>query len=187
MDFLSAIRAGIILTGTVGILWVSRASLRSPGTHGFYRFLAWESMLMLFAAVVPRWFDDPFSWHQLVSWFLLLASIYPILAGVRDLRRFGRATEQRDDENLFGFEKTTRLVSEGIYAHIRHPLYSSLLLLTWGMCLKQPALVTVLLAALASVFLWATSRADEEECLRYFGEAYAKYMQGTKRFVPRLF
>lgn len=168
-------------------MWVSRASLRFPGTHGFFRFLAWESMLFLFASVVPRWFADPFSIRQLLSWLMLVISAYLVLAGVRDLRRFGRQDRHRDDDQLLTFEKTTRLVSEGVYAHIRHPFYSSLLFLTWGIFLKDPAWVSALLGTVATVFLWATAKADEAECLAYFGPIYSDYMRTTTRFVPWLF
>ncbi len=182
----TSIDIAIIGVCTLVLLWISRASLRSPGTHGFFRFLAWESMLLLFVAVWRGWFVDPLSPRQLLSWILLIASAYLVLAGVRDLRRYGHQDDQREDDQLLSFEKTTRLVSEGIYAHIRHPLYSSLLFLTWGIFLKQPGWTAALLAAVASVMLWATAKADEGESLRYFGPVYLEYMHTTKKFVPRV-
>jgi protein-S-isoprenylcysteine O-methyltransferase Ste14 len=84
------------------------------------------------------------------------------------------------------FEKTTALVTSGIYAYIRHPLYSSLLLLTWGIFFKAPSLVGATLVLVAMAFLIATSRADEQECIRFFGTEYKDYMLKTKRFIPYL-
>jgi protein-S-isoprenylcysteine O-methyltransferase Ste14 len=43
------------------------------------------------------------------------------------------------------------------------------------------------LALAATFLLIATARADEAECLRFFGAAYQDYMTHTKRFVPFLF
>lgn len=86
-----------------------------------------------------------------------------------------------------GFEKTTALITGGIYAHIRHPLYSSLLLLAWGISFKAPSLPGVLLAHVSTTFLIATARADEAECIRFFGDEYQEYMRTTKRFIPFLF
>ena len=33
---------------TSGIVWVSRTSLKNVQYHGFYRFFAWETILILF-------------------------------------------------------------------------------------------------------------------------------------------
>ena len=173
---------------TALLVYVSRASLRQAGSHGFYRFFAWESILVLFLLNVEKWFVDPFSWHQLIAWTLLFASLAPLIFGVRSLRGRGHPTDKRPgDPSLLAFEKTTALVTTGIYAYIRHPLYSSLLLLAWGIFFKAPNLPGGLLALVATTFLIATARADEAECVQFFGDAYRKYMQKTKRFIPFLF
>ena len=176
----------VIATGL--LIYISRASLRQPNSHGFYRFFAWESILLLFLLNVEKWFVDPFSWHQLIAWMLLFSSFVPLIFGVRSLRKRGGATEERpSDPSLLDFEKTTALVTTGIYAYIRHPLYSSLLLLTWGIFFKALSLASTALALVATTFLVATARADEQECIRFFGDEYQGYMKKTKRFIPFLF
>lgn len=178
----------IFVIATALIMYISRASLRQPSSHGFYRFFVWESILLLFLLNVEQWFIDPFSWHQLLAWTLLLASLVPLIFGVRSLRERGQPVQERPgDSSLLAFEKTTALVTTGIYAYIRHPLYSSLLLLTWGIYFKALSLASTALALVATTFLIATARADEAECMRFFGEAYQEYMQRTKRFIPYLF
>jgi protein-S-isoprenylcysteine O-methyltransferase Ste14 len=170
---------------TIFLIYISRASLRKPGSHGFYRFFAWECILVLFLRNVGVWFVAPFSSHQLVAWALLLASLLPLGLGVRALRTRGRpAKERAGDSSLLAFEKTTSLVTTGVYAYIRHPLYSSLLLLAWGIFFKAPSLPGGCLAVAATAFLIATAAADERECLEFFGNEYRAYMQGTKRFIP---
>jgi protein-S-isoprenylcysteine O-methyltransferase Ste14 len=97
----------------------------------------------------------------------------------------GKPVKQREAEpQLLAFEKTSTLVTTGIYHYIRHPLYSSLLFLTWGIFSKAPAGLGVLLALAATLFLVATARADEAECIRFFGSIYQAYMKQTKMFVP---
>jgi len=178
--------AFFIATGL--LVYISRASLRQAGSHGFYRFFAWESILVLFLLNVEKWFVDPFSWHQLIAWTLLFASLAPLIFGVRSLRGRGHPTDERPgDPSLLAFEKTTALVTTGIYAYIRHPLYSSLLLLAWGIFFKAPNLPGGLLALVATTFLIATARADEAECVQFFGDSYQEYMQKTKRFIPFLY
>lgn len=178
------VKIAILLVSSIGLAYLSRDSLRSPGVHGFYRFFAWESILFLLVINVQYWFADPLATPQIVSWVLLVLSAYFVLAGVLLLRRHGRARRSREDVPLVGLEKTTALVSEGIYRRVRHPLYGSLLFLAWGIFFKHPGWLQGCLAVAASIFLVAAAKAEEGENLSYFGEAYSDYMQRTKRFIP---
>jgi protein-S-isoprenylcysteine O-methyltransferase Ste14 len=133
------------------------------------------------------WFRNPFSWHQLIAWFLLIVCIVPLVFGIRSLVLKGRPVQQRDGEpQLLAFEKTSTLVTTGIYHYIRHPLYSSLLFLNWGIFFKSPSWLGGFLAIAATLFLFATARADEAECIRFFGAKYKAYIERTKMFVPFL-
>lgn len=170
------------------VVLVSWRSLRTPRSHGFFRFFAWECIAFLLVINLRQWFADPWSWHQLISWLLLFSSLVPLTLGVLTLRKRGKTIEARSSEpELLSFEKTTQLVTSGIFHYIRHPLYSSLLLLTWGIFFKSLHWLGVILAITSSVFLFITARADEMECMQYFGSAYTEYMQKTKRFIPFLF
>ena len=164
---------------------ISWKSLWAPGSHGFYRFFAWEAILGLIVINIRLWFHDPFSWHQVLSWFFLIVSLVPLPLGVYELRARGEPTREREgDPSLLAFEKTTALVTTGIYRYIRHPLYSSLLLLAWGVLFKSLTWITVPLGIAATGFLVATARADERECIAFFGKEYQVYMQKTKMFIP---
>ena len=126
----------VYLVATTGLAYVSRASLQNPRCHGFYRFFAWEAILALDLLNLDDWFREPWSWHQIISWCLLLVSLFLVIHGVHLLRRIGRPDEGRDEAELVGLERTTKLVTVGAYRYIRHPLYSSLLLLAWGAFFK---------------------------------------------------
>ena len=101
-----------------------------------------------------------------------------------DLRTAGKPDDSRVDESLLGLEKTTQLVTGGIYRYIRHPMYSSLLFLGVGIFLKSPSLWGGGLLALGLVFLHLTALVEEQENIRYFGNGYIGYMARTKRFIP---
>ena len=173
---------------SVPIIHVSRASLRAPGSHGFYRFFAWEFILALVLLNIAVWFQDPFTWHQVISWVLLIVSFVPLVLGVRTLTTRGKRVERREgDASLLAFEKTSTLVTTGIYHYIRHPLYCSLMILAWGVFFKSPSWLGGLLVLGATLALIATAKADEAECTRFFGPAYQEYMRQTRMFVPFLF
>lgn len=179
----------VILSGVLA--HASRASLKAPRSHGFYRFFAWECILVLFFLNfidLRHWFADPFSFRQTVSWILLTGCVFPAAYGVIALRTRGKPDARRPhDVPLFRIEKTTRLVTNGAFKYIRHPLYSSLLLLAWGVFFKQPSWVAGGAVLAATAFLLATAKAEEAENLAYFGAAYRTYMQRTKMFIPFLF
>jgi protein-S-isoprenylcysteine O-methyltransferase Ste14 len=177
----------IFVIGSAFVVYVSRASLRAPRSHGFYRFFAWEMILALAVLNLDHWFYNPFAWHQLVSWFLLLVSLFLVIHGVRLLKQMGKQNARRDDGPMLEFEKTTAIVTAGAYRYIRHPLYSSLLFLAWGVAFKALSWPNIVLAVVATMFLVATARAEEAEDIRFFGSAYQEYMQNTRMFIPFLF
>jgi protein-S-isoprenylcysteine O-methyltransferase Ste14 len=164
---------------SAGIVFVSWASLRAPRSHGFFRFFAFESILVLILLNLDHWFRDPFSAPQIASWLLLFSSLALAVHGFYLLHVIGEPRE--------GFEDTMTLVKVGAYKYIRHPLYASLLLLGWGVFFKDPSLLGGILAVAASAFLVATARVEEAENLQRFGADYAMYVKTTKMFVPFLF
>ena len=87
----------LFLAGSVVVVWLSRKPLRKPGSHGFYRFFAWEAILALIVLNHGVWGDDPYSPHQFTSWLLMLLSMFLVAEGTRTLRRHGAANAQRDD------------------------------------------------------------------------------------------
>ena len=180
------LRAGIFVAASVGIVALSRRSLAHPRHHGFYRFFGFELLAALILLNVPVWFQTPWSPRQLASWTLLAASLALALEGFRLLRTIGKPARRAESRNL-ALEDTTTLVRVGAYRYIRHPLYASLLALTWGACLKNPAAPAVGLAIGASAFFCATAMVEERENLAAFGAQYAEYMRETSRFVPFVF
>jgi protein-S-isoprenylcysteine O-methyltransferase Ste14 len=178
----------LFVVASAGIVYISRASLRAPRSHGFYRFFAWEAILALILVNVEYWFRDPFSLQQVLSWIFLIVSAFLVVHAVHLLRIIGKPDAQRgDDASTIGFEKTTQLVSVGAYKYIRHPMYSSLLFLAWGVLFKDLSWPSGILALAATVFLVATAKAEEAEDIRFFGAAYQTYIKQTKMFIPLLF
>ena len=96
----------------------------------------------------------------------------------------GKRDAARADAALFNLEKTTQLIQTGIYRHIRHPLYSSLLFVTWGVFLKSLSLTGACLSLVVSVFLAVTAKSEEMENIAFFGTAYKEYIKKSKMFIP---
>ncbi|MBN1789316.1 MAG: isoprenylcysteine carboxylmethyltransferase family protein [Bacteroidales bacterium] len=177
----------LFLILSIPVILISWRSLFSFRSHGFYRFFSWECILWLFSCNYRYWFADPFSFRQIIAWTLLIAAAYVVIAGFMKMTNAGKAQKSRDDKELYAFEKTTELIDTGIFKYIRHPLYASLLYLTWGIFFKNITLSNFVVSALSSGFLYFTALHDEKECMAYFGEMYREYMTRSKRFIPLLF
>ena len=175
------------LVVSIGIIWLSSASIRDPKSHGFYRFFSWEIILVLFLRNVDGWFFNPWGVRQLFSWSFLIFSLVFIIAGVITFKKHGKIDKHREDNLLVGIEKTSQLVTIGIYQYIRHPFYSSLLFLGWGIFLKNINWLGLFLVLVNTVILFVTARIEEKENLNFFGKSYQVYMQETKMFVPFIF
>jgi protein-S-isoprenylcysteine O-methyltransferase Ste14 len=132
--------------------------------------------------------DDPLSPSQLASWVFLVYSIYLIIASFPLLRRSGEPHPDREDPALFHFEKTTRLVTHGIFRYIRHPMYGSLIFLTIGAYLKHPMTWLNSLVCLAAIIMYyISSLREEEENTAYFGEEYCEYIKTSRMYIPFIF
>ncbi len=189
-----------VLTYSSLTLFFPRAARRSPRTVRASRAMSfstgplWESVqaILIFSllaeAALPDWvyggpltvsfpFDSVF---QVVGMALWLTGGALSIWAMRTLGRFTRPEIEVVSDH--------RLVTEGPYRRVRHPLYTALLMMGAGVALF---LLNALLAALA-VLSCAISRRRaslEEELLSSedgFGLAYQRYMEGTGRFLPLL-
>ncbi len=166
------------------LLYMSRGAITRPRSHGFYRFFAWECILLLIWINLPVWGDGPLGPMQLLALALLITSVLLPLHAFLLLSRKGDPSPARQDAALIGFERTSKLVTSGAFRYIRHPMYTALICLVWGIFLQQFTWLGLLLALAATVLLLVTALIEEKESLAHFGEAYRDYMQRTRRFVP---
>lgn len=78
-----------------------------------------------------------------------------------------------------------RLISQGVYRAIRHPMYSALILYSVGQALVIPNWVAGSSNVIALAVLLALRLGAEEKMMaEQFGDEYAAYSARTKRFVP---
>jgi|SRR5690606_9310820 len=176
----------VFLTTALTLLGLSWRSLRHPRTHGFYRLFGFLAITAMGWLSYPAWGQPLARPWSLASSVLMLLSLYLVLHGLYLLVRRGGRRVREDQPANFAFENTARLVEEGLYRYIRHPMYASLLLLLWGFYLKVPGLFSSLLVVLGSLALVKAARVEEWENLRTFGRAYRDYIRRTWMFIPYL-
>jgi protein-S-isoprenylcysteine O-methyltransferase Ste14 len=80
----------------------------------------------------------------------------------------------------------TALVTEGLYARVRNPIYLGLLVGLTAFGLTVPTWLSLGTVALAWVSILAIVRQEEAYLLRVHGAAFEAYAAHVPRFVPRL-
>ena len=76
------------------------------------------------------------------------------------------------------------LVVDGVYAFVRHPLYSAGLVFIW--LTPEMTLNRLVLWVVFSIYIVIGAYFEERKLLRDFGEEYAAYKARTPMFIPRL-
>ena len=79
-----------------------------------------------------------------------------------------------------------RLVRSGIYAIVRHPLYTSVILLSFAWALWWRSVPGLGLALLTGLFLDAKARHEERRLCSKFPD-YQDYARRVKRLVPWIY
>ena len=81
-----------------------------------------------------------------------------------------------------------RLITEGVYRHVRHPMYTAFWLWAVAQALLLPNWVAGLSGLLGFGILYFLRVGQEEQLmLETFGDDYRAYMARTKRLIPGLY
>ena len=83
--------------------------------------------------------------------------------------------------------KEHKLVKDGLYKHIRHPLYLGEILRNLGLVVIFSSVYGMLIVLLASIFLLFRIEIEEKMLIGVFGEEYKKYKRSTKRLIPYIY
>lgn len=140
--------------------------------------------LARFFGLDATWAEGGNLWTQLfgtpVAHIVAMAMGYAIVFGGASLvadgwRRVHRA--RRED----------RLVTDGVYARMRHPQYTGLFLIVFGEGIVHwPTIVSVIAFPVIVLAYTILARKEERQMLEKFGERYRAYQRRVPMFVPRL-
>jgi protein-S-isoprenylcysteine O-methyltransferase Ste14 len=109
-----------------------------------------------------------------LSWLAIVVGSVIILCSLFALRWRAATPSVRD-----------ALVVHGLCAHVRHPIYSGMLLEFAGMWLIRPTWAVVVACVLGVGWTLLQARLEEMDLVERL-PAYREYMMRVPRFVPRL-
>ena len=157
---------------------------RDTALHVLLMILDWMGMQALpVLCVLTPWLD--FADYHLPTWAggagvaAFAFALWLLWRSHADLGRNWSASLRVVDEQS--------LITQGVYHHIRHPIYAALWL--WGVA--QALLVQNWIGGLSHLvfflplYLYRVQH-EERMMLEHFGEAYRLYMHRTARIIPRL-
>lgn len=145
----------------------------------------WVGMWLAAGAITWPWrhallYDHPYSWLAAAPFFAAGFYLYH-----RGRARFSFAQlVGRPELQGAGFEQ--RLVTTGIRARVRHPVYLGHLCELIGWSLGTGLVVIYLLMGFAIITGAIMIRMEDAELERRFGEPYRQYRRSTPAVIPRL-
>ena len=127
--------------------------------------LAWQ-------APAPLLFDSGNA-TQVAAWLLIAAGSIPVVAGHLQLGWSTHMPSMRDS-----------LVTTGLYAHVRHPIYAGGLVVFVGLALLHPTVAFALACALSCAFFVVQARLEEIDLIERLPE-YREYLREVPALLPR--
>jgi protein-S-isoprenylcysteine O-methyltransferase Ste14 len=79
-----------------------------------------------------------------------------------------------------------KLVTEGVYAYVRHPQYSGLFLIIIGFLIQWPSILMLVMWPVLMYAYYKLALREEKEVEAQFGPEFLVYKQRVPAFVPRL-
>jgi protein-S-isoprenylcysteine O-methyltransferase Ste14 len=133
----------------------------------------WAIGYIMAARATPTLFFNPVFISSTMGWLLILVGGMTIIVGMLSLRWRAAAPSIQDT-----------LVVHGVYAHIRHPLYSGMILELAGLFLLIPSITVLSGCILGVLWVMVQARLEEKDLVQRL-PAYREYMQSVPRFVPK--
>ncbi len=78
------------------------------------------------------------------------------------------------------------LVTSGLYRRVRHPQYFGLFLITVGMLIQWPTIITAAMWPILMLMYYRLARREEKEIETKFEGRYTEYKQRVPMFIPSL-
>ena len=77
------------------------------------------------------------------------------------------------------------LRTTGPYAWLRHPIYSAVLLLTFGAVIAAGSWWSLAWAVIITAFFWAKSRWEDSLLVQEYGDEWLRWSKQTGALIPR--
>ena len=175
----------LLLDWLVSSLFVKKSlTKRGPG------WIIWRVALALFAILFMRYDRSGylsfirFSFQSLFS-FVVPGSVLTVLGLLGAV--WARMNLGRNWSGYVTYKEDQTLVTTGPYKYVRHPIYTSMILMFIGTILYYGALFVSVYFAILTIDFISRTRKEEAIMIKLFGDEYTDYMKRTKRLIPLIY
>jgi len=85
------------------------------------------------------------------------------------------------------FKENHELITSGPYKHVRHPIYSGIILIVFGAFVYSATLFMFLVFILFFIGAYYKARKEEKLLIIHFPDTYLEYKKHTKSIIPFVF
>ena len=118
-------------------------------------------------------------WSPLPPLFCIVSSVVLIAAGIAIW--YTAVMKDRVSEGI----SEDRLITTGIYAYVRNPIYTAFMFMNWGLLLASGNTALLVIAPTYWILMTAMVESTEERWLSAkFGEEYTEYCRRVNRCIP---
>ena len=174
-----------ILDWSVSSLFVKKSlTKQGPG------WIIWRVAVALFVILFIRLNKSGalsffrFSFQSLFS-FVIPGSVLTVLGLFGAI--WARINLGRNWSGYVTYKEGQTLVTTGPYRYVRHPIYTSMILMFIGTILYYGSLIISVIFVILAINFILRTRKEEEIMIKLFGERYKEYMKRTKRLIPLIY
>lgn len=100
------------------------------------------------------------------------------------IARYTLATNWSSNVEL---KKDHKLMTKGIYAVTRHPIYTGMITMALGLLLFSGTISSLLFFGIMTTFLMYKSKLEESLLIKHFPKDYPNYMKKVKSLIPFIY
>lgn len=120
-----------------------------------------------------------FAFDYFIGLFLIILGLFFIFKGTRDLVEYGKGSPHP-------YFPTKKLVKEGIYKKLRHPIYLGWLLATLGAALFFESFAIFEALFIIVIFLFFYVKFEEKNLEKKFGKSFVDYKKKVPAWIPKI-
>jgi protein-S-isoprenylcysteine O-methyltransferase Ste14 len=172
----------------VSALRVKNRIIDRWGKQGYANIYNVTSVITIGVAFLSMWFWDWFYFildPSSIQLLLFLPGLGLIAIGIAVALLASRVISVSTVADM-RTDRMSELVTDGIYARVRHPLYLATILLLLGLGLLYPFPVVTVFVLSLCVYVLIGSYFEEKKLITHYGQAYLDYKQQAGFIIPKV-
>ena len=119
---------------------------------------------------------------ELIAYPLTLFGIVPLVAGIA-LNLMADSAFKKEQTTVKPFEKSTTLITTGVFQICRHPMYLGMALILFGLAILMGSLTPLIIIAIFVILMELVFvRAEEKMLKQQFGLVWGAYKNNVRKW-----